>query len=117
VSREDPAPFDGMGKRVIPGVFSQLPDAPVLVLGVGACGQDVKRNGICKLAPPLTCYTCPMFAAFREADHKSVGDALEAMAREQFDGEADARIGSELIRTIQAIRALESQIAMEEQPA
>lgn len=112
-SVSDPAPHDGLERRVVPGVFPQLPEAPVLQLGLGACGQDVQRNGLCKLAPPITCYRCPKFAAFREADHKSVGDALEAMARSKFDDRADDRIGGELVLTIQAIRDLERQISEE----
>lgn len=115
-SVSDPAPHDGLERRVVPGVFPQLPEAPILQLGLGACGQDVQRNGLCKLAPPITCYRCPKFAAFREADHRSVGDALEEMARSKFDDQADDRIGGELVLTIQAIRDLERQIA-EEGPA
>ena len=113
VSVSEAAPHEGLERRVVPGVFPQLPEAPVLQLGLGACGQDVERNGICKMAPPITCYRCPKFAAFREADHKAVGDALEAMARNKFDGRADDRIGGELVLTIQAVRDLERQIAEE----
>lgn len=112
-SVSDPSPHAGLGRRVVPGVFPQLPEAPILQLGLGACGQDVQRNGVCKLAPPITCYRCPNFAAFREADHRGVGDALEAMARSKFDDRADDRIGGELVLTIQAIRDLERQIAEE----
>lgn len=107
------APFPGLPKRVIPGVFPQLPAAPVLQLGIGACGQDVRAHGLCKLAPPISCYTCPKFAAFRDAPHREIGDSLEAMARDQFGGTADARIGGELVRTIQAIREIQSQIDQE----
>lgn len=114
VSAHDAEPFDGLVKRVVPGVFPQLPEAPVLPLGLGACGQNIQHHGLCKLAPPITCYLCPKFAAFREADHKSVGDALDKMARTQFEGRADSRIGGELVRVVQAIRELEVQIAAEQ---
>jgi hypothetical protein len=113
VSVSDASPHEGLGRRVVPGVFPQLPDAPVLQLGLGACGQDVERYGLCRLAPPITCYRCPKFAAFREVDHKAIGDALEAMARSKFDDRADDRISGELVLTIQAIRDLERQIAEE----
>ena len=112
-SVNDLSPHSGLQRRVVPGVFPQLPEAPILQMGLGACGQDVQHAGICKLAPPITCYRCPKFAAFREADHKAVGDALEAMARTRFDDRADDRIGGELVLTIQAIRDLERQIAEE----
>lgn len=113
VSVSDPSPHEGLERRVVPGVFPQLPEAPVLDLGLGACGQKVQREGVCKLAPPITCYRCPKFAAFREADHKAVADALESMVRTKFDGRANDRIGGELVLTIQAIRDLERQIAEE----
>lgn len=113
-SATDPSPHAGLPRRVVPGVFPQFLEVP-LQLGLGACGQNVARNGICKLAPPLSCYRCPKFAAFREADHKSVGDALEALARSKFEGRADDRVGGELVLTIQAIRDLERQIEEEAQ--
>lgn len=109
----DVTPYEGLQRRVVPGVFPQLPEAPILQMGLGACGHDVQQFGICKLAPPITCYRCPKFAAFREVDHKAVGDALEAMARSRFGDRADDRIGGELVLTIQAIRDLERQIAEE----
>lgn len=112
-SAMDVSPHEGLQRRVVPGVFPQLPEAPILQMGLGACGHDVQRSGICKLAPPITCYRCPKFAAFREVDHKAVGDALEAMARSRFGDRADERIGGELVLTIQAIRDLERQIAEE----
>lgn len=111
-SSSDPSPHPGVPRRVVPGIFPQFLEVP-LQLGLGACGQNVVRNGVCKLAPPLSCYRCPKFAAFREADHKSVGDALEALARSKFDGRADDRVGGELVLTIQAIRDLERQIEEE----
>ncbi len=112
-SAADVSPHEGLQRRVVPGVFPQLPEAPILQMGLGACGHDVQQSGICKLAPPITCYRCPKFAAFREVDHKAVGDALEAMVRSRFGDRADDRIGGELVLTIQAIRALERQIAEE----
>jgi len=110
VSVSDPSPFEAVDRRVVPGVFPQLPDAPLFELGLGACGKNTKREGLCKLAPPITCYRCSKFAAFREVDHQAVGDALEAMARSRFDGRADDRIGGELVLTIQAIRDLQQHI-------
>ena len=113
VSIEDPQPFEGLDKRIIPGVFPQLPEVPQLFLGIGACGLDVRKLGVCKLAPPISCYTCAKFGAFREAPHKQIGDSLEHIARTQFNGQVDARVGGELVRTIQAIRELERQLEAE----
>jgi integrase len=113
-SASNPSPHREIPRRVVPGIFPQFLEVP-LQLGLGACGQNVARNGICRLAPPLSCYRCPKFAAFREADHKSVGDALEALARSKFEGRADDRVGGELVLTIQAIRDLERQMEEEVQ--
>lgn len=56
---------------VIPGIASHL---PMLNLGgIGACGH----KSLCRLAPPLTCYGCESFKAFRNGPHAEVVAALE----------------------------------------
>jgi integrase len=61
-SRVQPA-FPEVPRRVIPGDIVQLPTAPLNVGGIGMCGRDVRKDGLCRLAPPLTCYPCEFFAA------------------------------------------------------
>lgn len=112
-SSAEPVPHPGLKRRVVPPSFPQLPDMPLLKLGLGACGQNVDTEGLCRLAPPITCYRCPKFAAFRDADHQAVLAALENFALTRFGGLADPRVAGELILTIVAIRQLIEQIAEE----
>ena len=90
------------GAAVIPGTAVHL---PVLdVGGVGVCG----KQGLCKLAPPLTCYPCPHFVAFRDGPHARVVEALE-----QFMRGMDERIGLQLAAVLAAAREVVAQIAAE----
>lgn len=53
------------------------PIFPILnVGGIGMCGRDIRADGLCRLAPPLTCYGCNFFAAFRDGPHLEVRNAL-----------------------------------------
>ena len=113
VDTSDPQPFPGLKRKVIPGVVVQLPMVPVKLGGIGACGKDAAKEGICQLAPPLSCYGCDKFAAFRDFDHGSIGDALERVITTRFDGQADERIPLQLVGTVHAIRQVEHQIADE----
>lgn len=112
-SESDPEPVRGLPRRVIPGVALQLPSVPLDLGGIGACGRDVRADGLCRLAPPMTCYICDKFVAFLEADHGALGDALEHMLITDYDGSADPRLPAQLIDALVAIRLLERQIAEE----
>jgi integrase len=79
-SRVEPA-FPEVPRKVIPGDIVQLPTAPLNVGGIGMCGRDVRKDGLCRLAPPLTCYPCEFFAAFRTGPHSEVLSALEKIAK------------------------------------
>jgi integrase len=50
---------------VVSGTVIHLPAFPLDVGGVGVCGRDLQRDGLCALYPPLSCYVCPLFMAFR----------------------------------------------------
>ena len=91
----------------------QLPVFPLDLGGIGLCGRDVLAGGLCGLAPPLTCYTCPSFAAFRDGPHRIVGDALKRLIDTGMDGAADRRIPLQLEDALAAIRQLQSQIREE----
>jgi integrase len=113
VERDAPQPFAGIARKVVPGRVTHLPPLILDVGGIGACGRDLPREGICRLAPPLSCYTCAQFAAFREAPHAEIAQALERIVESRFQGEADLRIPRQLEETLQAIRQLEAQITRE----
>ena len=113
VASSDPQPFADLKRQVIPAVVLQLPMLPINLGGIGACGKDPQIEGICQLAPPLSCYGCDKFGAFRDFDHASIADALEQVIATRFDGQADERIPLQLVGTLHAIRQLEHQIADE----
>ncbi|OXI31833.1 hypothetical protein CFB84_16030 [Burkholderia aenigmatica] len=46
---------------------------------IGACGQD----RLCVLDPPFSCYLCPKFQPYVEADHQAVLNELLASRRER----------------------------------
>ena len=108
-----PAPSPAGTLPVVPGFAPQLPVLPLDLGGIGLCGRDVFADGLCGLAPPLTCYTCPSFAAFRDGPHGIIGDALERLIETRMDGEADRRIPLQLEDTVTAIRQLQVQLQQE----
>ncbi len=92
---------------------SASPLLPILnVGGIGMCGRDVRTDGLCSLAPPLTCYTCEFFAAFRDGPHDEVLHALENVQSE-LKTSSDIRIPMQLDDVICATRQLVAQIRTE----
>ncbi|WP_373071370.1 hypothetical protein [Gemmatimonas sp.] len=81
------------GGKVIPGVASHLP--LLTVGGIGVCGHQ----SLCKLAPPLTCYTCASFVAFRDGPHEEVVAALEHAMQMMND-----RVGLQIANALAAAR-------------
>lgn len=122
--RSDPEPVPGVPKRIVPGATAQLPVLSQPIGSVGVCGRDVRSDGLCKLAPPLSCYLCDKFVAFVDAPHGEIADRLEEMvlfghnsgavqglaSGDGYENEADRRIPRQLIDTLKAIRELEAQI-------
>jgi len=76
------------------------------------CGRDVRKDGLCRLAPPLTCYPCEFFAAFRGGPHAEILTALERITTE-MKAVSDSRIPMQLEGVMAAIRQLLAQIARE----
>jgi len=86
---------------IIPAAAPHLP--ALSVAGIGVCGRNTTRDGLCQLLPPLSCYTCSLFVAFRDGPHHEMLAAIDRYleaAREQ----ADARILQQLDDVRQAIR-------------
>lgn len=63
------------GDRPEQRVKAALPAGDV---GIGTCGRDLRTIGLCPLFPPASCYTCPLFQPWRDADHAGVAQRLEA---------------------------------------
>lgn len=101
---------EGFPPKVVPSASSHLPLLDVG--GIGLCGRDVRKDGLCNLAPPLTCYACEFFAAFRHGPHQEVLDSLVDI-RTSMEGSSDMRIPKQLDGVIAAARQLVTQIRAE----
>jgi hypothetical protein len=109
-------PFPDLPPQVIPGSVPYLPAFPLDLGGVGLCGHDVSKHGLCKFMPPLQCYRCRKFAAYRNGPHAEVLAALD-QAREHLQQGADPRIAAQLDEICTALRQLLEQIESEAAPA
>ncbi len=88
-------------------------DVPGMALdlgGIGVCGRDYRNDGVCGLAPPLTCYKCDFFAAFRSGPHAKVVQSLDRV-RQELATQIGAPPLESLDEVILAIRQLMVQIA------
>ncbi len=110
-SHTEPA-FPGVPPQIVPSASFHLPVLPIDIGGIGMCGRDVRKDGLCRLAPPLTCYPCEFFAAFRDGPHAEVLRALEQV-NEQLNESSDPRIPMQLDEVIAAARQLVAQIVKE----
>lgn len=104
--------FPGVPPKIVPSASCHLPVLPVDIGGIGMCGRDVRKDGLCRLAPPLTCYPCEFFAAFRDGPHAEVLKALERV-KEQLKESSDPRIPMQLEEVITATKQLLAQIGKE----
>ena len=85
---------DGDTGKHIPFVY--IDDAPDIDLGV--CG----KHSLCALHPPYSCYKCPKFQAYLDADHASVLEYLMNQREEKFKL-ADKRIAGQMDEIIHAV--------------
>jgi integrase len=86
-SQQQPA-FGALPDQVIPASAPHLPFSLLDAGGVGLCGRNPVTHGLCRLFPPLSCYTCPSFAALRGGPHQQLLDSIERFIntrKEQMD--------------------------------
>lgn len=76
--------------------FTYVENAPDIDLGV--CG----KHSLCALHPPYSCYKCPKFQAYLEADHQAVLEYLLNEREHKFQS-AEKRIASQLDEIIFAV--------------
>jgi len=110
---DEPAFPDLPVNQLVPVAAPHL-TLPVLNTGgIGVCGRDVARNGLCQLFPPLSCYLCPSFAALRTGPHQELLASIHAFLAA---GEAvmDPRIAAQFDEVQQAIQELLVRVATEE---
>ena len=70
--------FAGLPNQVIPAIAPHLGIAHLNAGGIGMCGRDARKDGLCRLLPPLSCYLCPSFAALRDGPHREMLTSIEA---------------------------------------
>lgn len=80
---------------IIPAAASHIPLPMLSAGGVGVCGRNIRQDGLCRLFPPLSCYLCPSFAAWRSDIHQTMLTDLKAFT-EAHQGQVDARILTQL---------------------
>ena len=75
-------------------------------VGIGTCGRDIRINGLCQLHPPYSCYTCPRFQPWRDADHEGLASSIreqrEAIVQLEGGDESTRIVGQldELLRSV-----------------
>ena len=73
---------------------------------IGACGQSPH----CLLDPPFSCYVCPKFQPYLEADHQAVLDAL-LNGREHRRGRLGMRLSVQMDEVIYAVAEVVQLVA------
>lgn len=72
--------------------------------GIGQCGA----NFLCNLNPPLSCYVCPKFLAWKDAPHEQMLQELKTYVQQLAKGinNPSNRIPGQLDEVMQAIEVL-----------
>jgi hypothetical protein len=99
--------------QVIPAIAPHLGIANLNAGGIGLCGRDVRKDGLCRLLPPLSCYLCPSFAALRDGPHREMLDSIEVFLKGNQEV-SDKRILTQLADVSVAIRQVLDQLPGEE---
>jgi hypothetical protein len=66
-----------LSHQKIPAVAPHLGIPHLDVGGIGYCGRDAAREGLCQLLPPLSCYLCPSFAALQTGPHRQMLESID----------------------------------------
>jgi hypothetical protein len=93
----------GLSHQKIPAVAPHLGLPQLDVGGIGYCGRDAAREGLCQLLPPLSCYLCPSFAALQTGPHRQMLALIEEFLEVQ-EPQSDRRILVQLDQVRAAIR-------------
>ncbi len=114
VDSPDLPAFQDMPNQMIPAIASHLGVVHLDVGGVGMCGRDVEKDGLCRLLPPVSCYLCPSFAALRSGPHQQMLDSVEHFIR-RTEATSDRRILAQLDEVRIAIRQVLAQLGQPEE--
>jgi integrase len=66
---------------------------------IGVCGE----SSVCHLDPPFSCYMCPKFQPYHDADHEHVLECLLVSREERLKKYENARLGIQLDEVIAAV--------------
>ncbi len=102
---------DSSGAAVILAATPHIPLPMLSTAGVGVCGRNVRRDGLCQMFPPLSCYLCPSFAAWRGDIHQALLVNLIAFI-EAHQEQVDARI----LKQLEDIQAAMAEVISHCQP-
>lgn len=106
VDTPEKIPEQEISQPQIPALAPHLPLPMVNAGGIGSCG---KKDGLCRLLPPLSCYLCPSFVAFRQGPHQEMLDSLLTFLQ-QNDMMTDDRIKGQLDDVCLAITEVLEQV-------
>ncbi len=87
--------FTAAPDDIVPAAAPHLGAVHIDVGGIGTCGRDVSREGMCRMLPPASCYLCPSFMALRDGPHRQMLDSIDGFLR-QHAGDSDRRILAQL---------------------
>lgn len=99
--------------QVIPAIAPHLGIAHLDAGGIGMCGRDARKDGLCRLLPPISCYLCPSFAALRDGPHREMLNSIETFLNGNEET-SDKRILAQLADVRIAIRQVLDQLPGEE---
>ncbi|MBE2197494.1 MAG: site-specific integrase [Anaerolinea sp.] len=104
----DTVGVDETSPAIIPAAAPHI-GLPVLNTGgLGICGRNVRADGLCQMFPPLSCYVCPSFAAWRDGPHAEILQSIEQFM-ELNQELTDRRIWQQLDEVRQAIQEVAQQ--------
>lgn len=109
VDSKEAAAIEGLPNQVIPAIAPHLAIFHPNAGGIGLCGRDVRKDGLCRLLPPVSCYLCPSFAALSTGPHKEMLYSIQKFIC-QNEGASDRRILLQLEEVRIAIRQVLEQL-------
>jgi hypothetical protein len=103
VDSDEASTLDGLSNGRIPAAVPHLGISHLDVGGIGFCGRDANREGLCQLLPPLSCYLCPSFAAIQTGPHRQMLESIDKFLQ-QHEHRSDRRTLVQLDQVRTAIR-------------
>jgi hypothetical protein len=110
VDPNEAAAFEGLPNQLIPAIAPDLDIFHLNAGGIGLCGREVRKDGPCRLLPPVSCYLCPSFAALRTGPYQQMLDSIQNFLHLN-QGTSDRRILMQLEDVRLAIQQVLEQVS------